>query len=422
MSRVVFLAIGSRGDVVPMVALARELADRRVETLVLAHPEYLNIADSLGVPCVSLGAGLVENAVDHRLAQRWIGNPVLASMALQAWQRRIAHVLTPVMIEQVRADDVVITGLVGVAATLALTEERGCRAVHVTFSASLPTAGPIAMVSLRTKRPNRLIGWWTRHGVWTGSISLGRPLARAVRRQLTLPWRSPGAVAARALQMPILIAASPTLLPPQSDWPQNAIVTGAWELPGPPRPPVLAVTEWFDRHPAPVYIGFGSMLSLDPAADLRLINDAARATGVTIVYQPNDNAPPMESTETVYVVGNVDHRWLFPRCAAVIHHGGAGTTNAALAAGVPSAIIAHGFDQPFHGRRLHELGVGPKPFTRRAMKVQSLGVLLWDIARGPNRRGYVEAAARVGELVRSDNGVGAAANWLQEQGLAGRTD
>lgn len=121
------------------------------------------------------------------------------------------------------------------------------------------------------------------------------------------------------------------------------------------------------------------------------------------------------------MVRDVDHRWLLPRCATVIHHGGAGTTNAALAAGVPSAIIAHGFDQPFHGRRLHEMSVGPEPLTRQALTIKSLGELLWDIAGGPNQGGYVKSAARVGELVRSDDGVGSAADWLQGQGLAGRS-
>lgn len=421
MPRVVFVAIGSRGDMVPMVALARELTDRGTQTLVLAHPEYANISRSQNIPCVSLGAGLVENAVDQRRAQRWIGNPVVASMALQAWQRRIAKTLAPVLIEQIRADDVVVTGVVGVAAVLALTEERGCQAVHVTFSATLPTAGPVAMMSPRTKRPNRLTRWWTRHGVWAGSINLGRPLERAVRRRLGSPWRSSRYAAARALAMPVLIAASPTLLPPQSDWPPDTVVTGAWEPSGHPRPPDASLNEWLDLHPRPIYLGFGSMLSPDPAADLRLIDGASRAAGVTVAYQPDELAPPLESTEAVRVITSVDHRWLFPRCVAVLHHGGAGTTNTALAAGVPSAIIAHGFDQPFHGRRLHEMGVGPEPLTRRALTVESLGHLLWDIARGPHRGEYVEAAARVGERVRSDHGVGAAADWLHEHTLVGRS-
>lgn len=417
MPRVVFLAIGSRGDVLPMVALARELADRGAETMVLAHPEYTGIPRAHGIPCVSLGAGLVEHANDQRRAQGLIGNPVLAALGLQAWQRRIAGTLATVLLEEVRPNDVLITGVVGVPAALALAEERGCQVVHVTFSATLPTAGPMAMMSPRTTRPSRLVGWWTRHGVWTGSLSLGQPLEWKVRRRLRLPWRSPWAVAGRALRMPVLIAASRLLLPPQPDWPVDTMVTGAWELGGEPTPPGTELVESLENGPAPVYVGFGSMLSRDPAKDLLLIDEAATRAGVAVVHRPDDSSGPLESTAMVRVVRDVDHRWLFPRCAGVIHHGGAGTTNAALAAGVPSVIISHGFDQPFHGRRLHEMGVGPEPLTRSRLTADKLAGVLWDIAHGPQSDAYTQAAGAVGRQVRSERGTATAADWLEHRGL-----
>lgn len=219
-----------------------------------------------------------------------------------------------------------------------------------------------------------------------------------------------------------MVAASPILLPPQPDWPTNTVVTGAWELPGNAGPPDDALAEWLQEHPNSVYLGFGSMLSRDPVKDLRLIDAAARAAGVTVVYRPDDSAPPLASTSAVRVVRHAHHGWLFPRCGAVIHHGGAGTTNAALAAGVPSVIVAHGFDQPFHGRRLHELGVGPEPLGRRGLAVDELAELLWDLVRGPNRENYTKRAAGVGRAMSQESGVGAAADWLEANGLLGKRD
>jgi len=159
------------------------------------------------------------------------------------------------------------------------------------------------------------------------------------------------------------------------------------------------------------------MLSRDPVKDLQLIDAAARAAGVTVVHRPDDSSPPLQSTSKVFVVRHADHGWLFPRCGAVIHHGGAGTTHAALAAGVPSAIVAHGFDQPFHGRRLHELGVGPEPLGRRRLSVDGLAELLRDLSRGPHRDGYVERAAAVGRAIAQEDGTGSAADWLEARGL-----
>lgn len=419
MPRIVFLAIGSRGDVAPMVALARELADRGHDTLVLAHPEYTDIPRSHGIPCVSLEAGLVEHAGDQRRGQALVGNPITASIALQGWQWLIAKRVAPVLVKQIRSDDVVITGVVGVAAALALAQDRGCTPVHVTFSATLPTNGPMAMMSPRTTRPNALVGLWTRHGVWTGSLTLGRPLARELRRRLRLPWRSPWAVAREALDMPIMVAASPVLLPPQPDWPTDTVVTGAWSLAHDPAEQSEELEEWLHAHPHCVYVGFGSMLSRDPVKDLHLIDAAARVAGVAVVHRLDDSAPPLESTALVHVVRHTNHGWLFPRCGAVIHHGGAGTTHAALGAGMPSAIVAHGFDQPFHGRRLHELGVGPGPLRRHRLSVDALAKMLEDLTHGPRRDGYAERAAAVGRAISQEDGAGAAADWLEARGLIG---
>ena len=75
----------------------------------------------------------------------------------------------------------------------------------------------------------------------------------------------------------------------------------------------------------------------------------------------------MVDGDDVLSIGPVDHRALFPRSAAVVHHGGAGTTHAAAAAGVPSIVIPHAGDQPFWAGRLHGLGVAPTPLDVKAV-------------------------------------------------------
>ena len=75
---------------------------------------------------------------------------------------------------------------------------------------------------------------------------------------------------------------------------------------------------------------------------------------------------------SVFMVDSVPFSWLFPRVAAVVHHGGAGTTAFGLRAGVPSIVIPFFADQPFWGHRIAKLGVGPKPIPRRKLTAQKL--------------------------------------------------
>lgn len=103
-------------------------------------------------------------------------------------------------------------------------------------------------------------------------------------------------------------------------------------------------------------------------------------------------------------IDDVPHNWLFPRTAAVIHHGGAGTTAAALRAGVPSLALPFTGDQPFWGARAHWLGVGPAPISATALTSEALSEAL-DALRDVTMR---RRAAAVGAALRAEVGVDAA--------------
>ena len=109
-------------------------------------------------------------------------------------------------------------------------------------------------------------------------------------------------------------------------------------------------------------------------------------------------------------IDDVPHEWLFPRMAAVVHHGGAGTTGAGLRAGVPSVLTPLGFDQPFWGRRVVALGVGPEPVSRRALTTERLAAA---IRRAVTDHAMRERAARLGERISAENGVARAVDALE---------
>jgi UDP:flavonoid glycosyltransferase YjiC (YdhE family) len=104
----------------------------------------------------------------------------------------------------------------------------------------------------------------------------------------------------------------------------------------------------------------------------------------------------------VFVVESIPHDWVFPQVAAVVHHGGAGTTSAGLRSGVPSVIVPFFVDQPFWGQRVFELGVGPPPIPYGQLSTERLAEAI-DVA--VNDRGMHARAAALGARIRAEDGV-----------------
>ena len=106
--------------------------------------------------------------------------------------------------------------------------------------------------------------------------------------------------------------------------------------------------------------------------------------------------------ENVFAVDYAPHEWLFARVAAVVHHGGAGTTAAGLRAGRPSVITPFFADQNFWGRRVHVLGAGPRPVPVQRLTTEQLAAAIDTATRSPDMR---QRAEDLGRRLREENGV-----------------
>jgi sterol 3beta-glucosyltransferase len=165
--------------------------------------------------------------------------------------------------------------------------------------------------------------------------------------------------------------------PPPGDWPDNTCQTGFWFDDRPAWDPPADLSEFLAAGDPPVFIGFGSMPSADPSADVQLMTQAARQAGRRAVIRPSQGWCDSEgSPEDVYLLREAPYRCLSPQMAAIIHHGGVGTTAEALLAGVPNAVVAFGVDQPYHGRRIHDLDAGPAPIKRTQLTADRLAELV----------------------------------------------
>lgn len=258
-------------------------------------------------------------------------------------------------------------------------------------------------------------GW----GMW---LQLGPALNRARRDVLGLPpVPIYGPVASYLAPRLCLDGYSAQVAPPPPDWGARHHVTGYWFLdPDPAWKPPPGLIDFLAAGSPPICIGFGSMHNRDATRVTELVVRALDQSGQRgILLTGWRGLVPVPVSDRLYSVTAVPHAWLFPQAVGVVHHGGAGATAAGLRAGVPSLLVPFMADQPFWGRRVHSLGVGPKPIPRRHLSVEKLaeGIRLMVTDDAMRRR-----AADLGARIRAEDGVGRAAELLEQHFCGGTHD
>ena len=204
-------------------------------------------------------------------------------------------------------------------------------------------------------------------------------------------------------RIPILNGFSPHVVPCPPDWGKHVHITGYWFPEEDEWEPPDDLRRFIESGSPPVFIGFGSMTVRNPTQITAVILEALRQSRVRAIVQAgwagigNDNLP-----DYAFKIGYVPYSWLFPQMAAVIHHGGSGTTALGLRAGVPSLIVPFLFDQFYWGRRIHTLGVGPKPIPHQQLSVAGLAEALTIATADTLMR---QRAAALGEKILTEAGI-----------------
>lgn len=212
--------------------------------------------------------------------------------------------------------------------------------------------------------------------------------------------------------IPVLYPYSPHLVPVPADFPANVHVTGYWFLDDArtwkPEPELAA---FLDAGPAPVYIGFGSMGGAQPEKRGRMAIEALSAAGQRGLLASGWGGLKADRLPNdMHLIHSAPHDALFPRMAAVVHHGGAGTTAAGLRAGKPSVICPFLGDQPFWGWAVHQAGAGPKPVSQGKLTTEKLAASISAAVTDTPMR---ERAAALGDQIRSEDGIARAVEIIQ---------
>ncbi|WP_216590441.1 glycosyltransferase [Streptomyces brasiliscabiei] len=431
--KVLLAACGTRGDVQPFLALAVALRRHGHHPLLAAPSSYASDAAAYGVDFAAIDDGPTR-ILDETTTRGTIDKGLTGVRGKIAAARTVA-----------RLKRLLIAPLRDVAA---IAHDHGDIAA-VVHSAAFPVQHvadmldvPAVVVALQPgwiptdlfpcplmplPRVPRLLNRSTYAVVVAAQRS--REVERWRTTELGLAARRHGARRwlrdPEGRRRPVLQSFSRHVTPVDPAWGDAVHTTGFWYLPARPDwtpPPEL--TRFLDEGPPPVYIGFGSMAGTRGRRNNALVTEAVRLTGVRAVVATGwggidaSGGPATSATRSarsapspsrILAIEQAPHDWLFPRTAAVVHHGGPGTVGAALAAGRPQVLCPHMGDQTHWSARMHALGVAPAPLAARALTARGLADA---ITTAVTDRRLVHRAGEIAPLVRAEDGVDAAVNSL----------
>jgi UDP:flavonoid glycosyltransferase YjiC (YdhE family) len=405
------LASGTQGDVQPFLALALGLRRAGIESVIAAAPRYRSIVESREVGFAPLEGNPSDLMAASGSMAATLSSGALKGIASTARFLRAAQSEYRRMLESAAsACKGARTILAGLSSTwgISIAEALGIPCVLCMLQPFGRTrAFPSALLPVRTSfgdRYNMLSYHVMEQAMW---LPWRRVTNAWRRRTLGLP-SLPGAGPWRMMYasgLPCLYGFSPAVLPAPADWPPGHVVTGYWfleEEPGwRPRP---ALEQFLSAGSPPLYVGFGSMGMSHGRNMLQIAEAALELSGLRAVISSGSHpsGPVPEGSRRMIFVEEVPHRWLFPRVAAVMHHGGAGTTAEGLRAGIPSLIFPGASDQYFWAARIARLGAGPRPVARGDLTPTGLAKLF---TRATTDREMRERARLIGEKIRAENGV-----------------
>ncbi|MBU8537829.1 glycosyltransferase [Falsiroseomonas tokyonensis] len=403
---IVLQTLGTRGDVQPFLALACGLRDAGLPVRLATAPRFQAAIEAEGLAFAPLPGDLLE-LIDTPQGRAAIAgrHRLLATLRLLRGRGPMFRALLEAQWQAAQG------------ASLLVCHPKALGGAHIAERLSIPCFVALPLPALAPTRafpspllPFAELGPLNRasHALMLRAADrLARvPLRDWRARRLGLPPAGRGAAPAGVLQ-----AYSPALLPRPADWDARVHVTGAWVMPARPWSPPAALAAFLAAGPPPVYLGFGSLPAEDAARMGALVAEALALAGQRGVLATGWGGLALAAPRPgLHVIEEAPHGWLFPRMAAVVHHGGAGTTDAGLRAGRPSVLCPVFGDQPFWGRRVQALGAGPAPIPYRALTAPRLAAAIREAVGHP---AFAAAAAQLAARMAEEDGVAEAIRILR---------
>ncbi|TRM59795.1 glycosyltransferase family 1 protein [Schizophyllum amplum] len=417
---IVIMIVGSRGDVQPFVALGKSLARDGHRVRIASHETFRGFVNDHGLEFFDVGGDPKE------LMSYMVKNPGLMpgmesltngdigkkrKMMDGCWKACNSP-------DQKTGRPFIADAIISNPPAFAHVHCAEAMGIPLLLSFTMPWcatgAFPHPLVDISFSNAGERLTNYISYALadiltWQG---MGDIVNKFRNRALGLPSLSvrSGPGLSERLRVPWTYCMSPALVPKPTDWSNHIDVVGFYFLDlATSYTPPDDLAAFLSAGPAPVYIGFGSVVVDDPAEMSRIIFEGTKRAGVRALVSAGwGGLGGVDVPSNIFILGNIPHDWLFSngRVAAVVHHGGAGTTAIGLANGLPTVVVPFFGDQGFWGDMIHRAGAGPEPIPHKKLTADALTDALTFAVSAPAKT----AAAEMGRQIASEDGVRAGAD------------
>jgi UDP:flavonoid glycosyltransferase YjiC (YdhE family) len=391
--KIVLATFGSRGDVQPMLALSLALKSKGHDVLLAAPPEKAAWAKQLGCPFHPLGSDVTAFIDDMENA-----HSLRSAIGFVSFLRHEINAQFDLLPKIIAGADLVI----GSSLTFALSTLAESMGIAYRYIAFTPQLLPSGYHPFPAFKHQRFPKWYNRM-TWRIAVILDQfNLTRLInthRRQLGLKltpdaWR-------HIMGQHVLVASDSVIskIPPDIV-DQTFTQTGYMHL-NQPDQHLAELDTFLEAGSPPVYAGFGSMPIRDQIRNVSVMVEAVRLSGQrAIISKFWDEPSEFSNSDDIFFITKYPHLKLFPHMAAVIHHGGAGTTASSAASGVPQIIVPHILDQYYWGHQIYQSKLGPKPIWRSQLTAKKLAAAIRECLSNQQIR---KRAKEASEAIREKN-------------------
>jgi sterol 3beta-glucosyltransferase len=402
------VAIGSRGDVQPYIALAMGLMDRGHETTVMAHENFRDFVEGYGIAFLPL-EGNVEEMLKSKEGLRVLrsGHIIAFARYLHKTIRKTREAVSQDLYHGCQKADVLVASLLGLPWVDSIAEKTGKKWAIVQLNLpAIPTkVFPLAAMDYFNFPAYNLFTYRIFETFYWKSNKKG---INDFRKSLSLPdLKTPILKRIADKKILNLHCFSQALRTRPNDWAPQIDITGFLFLPNEKNKANVQdeiptdLIRWLDTGEKPIYIGFGSIPIPDPSRIGSILKELLETTTHRFIYCQGWSLPiNLPDHPRLFKVKSINHQWLLPRCKTAVIHGGIGTIAAGIKAKIPLIIISIIANQPWWGKIIERKKLGIHiPFKKVTAQKLLSGI---EKTEGPDMQQNV---VKMGERINQEDGL-----------------